>query len=274
MSPGVPGSDRHPLEVGTLEDREYCLLPPAVLAGRDLAVGHQVRLGREEHCALFTVVGSDEAVVVSEAGRDRLGTEGPVWIDSTVETATNGPVAGSFEEAVADGGDHLLACAPHGGQMEEWTDKQAERLAAALGGTAWVCLGRWPNWEAFHRWHVTSNDLHPASFPKLDAIADRGFDRAVSFHAWRKAGVGVGGAAPRDLRVAVRDAIDAVVGEDHPVTLATDARYRGDSPENVVNWLTADGTSGIQIEQGRAVREDHSDDIAEAVAAVLRDRSD
>jgi len=270
----VPGTGRQRLRIGTIEDREHCLLPESMLADLELDVGHQVRLGREEHCALFTVVGADEAVVVSEAGRDRLGTEGPVWVDSTVETLPDGAVAGSFLEAVAEGGDHLVACAPHGGQMEEWTDAQAEALAADLGGTAWVCRGRWPDWEAFHRWHVTSNDIHPASFPKLGAIADQGFDRAVSFHAWRKEGVGVGGAAPRELRVDVRDAIDEAVGEDHPVTLASDDRYRGDSPENVVNWLTADGASGIQIEQGRAVREDHREDIAEAVARVLGDRSE
>ena len=74
----MPDTDRHRLRISSLADREYCLLPAPVLADRDLAVGHQVRLGRGEHCALFTVVGTDDTVVVSEDGRDRLGTEGPV----------------------------------------------------------------------------------------------------------------------------------------------------------------------------------------------------
>lgn len=267
----MPTTDPLPVRVATLEDREHCRLPGALLEELDLSIGRQVKLSRDDACALYTVVGTDDAVVVSEAGRDRLGTEGPVWADPTVQTPPDGPVAGSFVEDVVDGGDHLVACAPHGGQMEEWTDEQAERLATALGGTAWVCRGHWPDWEAFHRWHVTSNDIHPASFPELGRIADRGFDRAVAFHAWRKEGVGVGGAAPRELREAVRDAIAAAVDSGVPVGLATEARYRGDSEENVVNWLTADGGGGIQIEQGRDVREDHRETIADAVADVLRE---
>lgn len=267
----VPATDPHPLRIATLEDREHCRLPASLVDALGVAVGHQVRLGRDDKCALYTVVGVDDAVVVSEAGRDRLGTEGPVWVDRSVHTPPDGPAAGSFVEAVIDGGDHVVACAPHGGQMEEWTDEQAERLAADLGGTAWVCRGRWPDWEAFHRWHVTSNDIHPASFSELGRIADRGFDRAVSFHAWRREGVGIGGAAAQEVRVAVRNAIADVVDDAFPVELASDPRYRGDSEENVVNWLTGDGASGVQIEQGRAVREAHRYDIADAVADALRE---
>ena len=264
-----PSHEHLPLRTAPLDDREHCRLPATLLGALDLDVGLQVRLRRDDLCALYTVVGAAEDVVVSPDGRERLGAEGPIAVEARVVTPPDDGLAGSFVESVASGGDHLVACAPHGGGMEEWTDEQAERLADRLGGTAWVCRGHWPGWEAFDRWHVTSNDVHPASFPGLGSIAGRGFDRAVSFHAWRQEGVGVGGAAPRVLRAAVRDAVADAVDDSVRVELATDPRYRGDRPGNLVNWLTADGASGVQIEQGRAVREDHREDIVDAVADVL-----
>ena len=264
-----PTPDRLPLRTAALSDREHCRLPASVLDAHDLQVGRQVRLRRDDLCALYTVVGADEDVVVSPEGRDRLGARGPVAVDPTVITPPDEGVAGSLVESVSAGGGHLVTCAPHGGGMEAWTDEQAERLADWVGGTAWVCRGHWPGWEAFDRWHVTSNDVHPDSFPGLGRVAERAYERAVSFHAWRKEGIGVGGAAPRDLRTAVRDAIADAVDDSVRVELATDPRYRGDRPGNLVNWLTADGESGVQIEQGRAVREDHRDEVVEAVADVV-----
>ena len=266
-----PTPARLPLRTAPLDDREHCRLPPEIMGDLDLDVGRQVRLRRDDLCALYTVVGTGGDVAVSPEGRARLGAEGPVAVEQRVITPPDDGLAGSLVESVSHGGDHLVACAPHGGGMEEWTDEQAERLADRLGGTAWVCRGHWPGWEAFDRWHVTSNDLHPASFPGLGSIADRGFDRAVSFHAWRQEGIGVGGAAPHDLRVAVRDAIADAVDDSVRVELATDPRYRGDRPGNLVNWLTADGASGVQIEQGRAVRETHRTEIVDAVADALDD---
>lgn len=265
-----PFGDR-PVVVEPLEDREHCLLPRSVLTAHDLAVGQQVRLQRGVDCALFTVVGTAAVVQIDPAGRDRLGTDGPVTVEPDVFVTHDGPAAGSFEEALRDGGDGLVACAPHGGEIEAYTDGQAIRLAERLGGTAWVCRGRWPGWQAFDRWHVTANAVHPASFPALGRIADRGFDRAVSFHAWLQRGVGVGGAAPRKVRVAVRDAVAEAVGDDVEVFLVRDPKYRGDRPENLVNWLTADGRSGVQLEQGGRARSAHGDAIVDAVAEALRE---
>lgn len=170
------------------------------------------------------------------------------------------------------GGPASSPAPPHGGEIEAGTAEQAERLAEGLGGTAWVCRGTWDGWEAFDRWHITANDLHPGSFPALGRIANRGFDRAVSFHAWLRSGVGVGGAAPKRLQETVRDAIGAAVGDDVPVFLVDDPAYRGDRPENVVNWLTADGTSGIQLEQGGIARAKYGDAIVDAVADALDGR--
>lgn len=261
--------DGLPLAVEPLGHREHCRLPGGVMDALDLVAGQQVRLRSGEHCALYTVVGTADAVQVAPDGRDRLGAGGPVEVAGDVFVPDDGPVVGSFEEAAVDGHDGLAVVAPHGGEIEAYTDVQAERLAERLGATAWVCRGTWSGWEAFDRWHVTANALHPASFPALGRIADRGFDRAVSFHAWLQSGVGVGGAAPLTVREAVRDAIADAVDGDYDVFLVEDPAYRGDKPENVVNWLTADGASGIQLEQGGQVRSAYGEEIVDAVADAL-----
>lgn len=272
-----------PLRIGPLEHREHCELPPSVLERTGVDVGQQVRLSRGDRGALFTVVGTADAVVTDRAGADRLGgadwrgslnrraveEADPISIDATVETLPHDHVRGTFREELVIGGDHLVACAPHGGEMEPWTDLQAERLARRLGATAWVCRGRTPGVGAFFQWHITANDLHPASFPRLGEIEERGFDAAVSFHAWRREGVGIGGRAPRSVRVAVRDAIRDAVGDGIEVELISGGPYAGDDPDNLVNWLTADGAAGIQLEQGLATRRDHRNEVVDAVASVL-----
>lgn len=260
------------LRTADLEDREHCRLPPAVLDALDLEVGRQVRLRRGDQCSLHTVVGTADAVEVTQVGEALLDGDGPVEVSPDLVVRPLDPPRGTFRESLDVGGDHLVTCAPHGGEIEPGTHEQATALADRLGGTTWSCLGRWPGGGAFFRWHVTANDLHPASFPRLGEVAERGFDHAVAFHAWRREGIGVGGGAPRSLRVAVRDALRAALDGAVEVELATDARYAGEAPENVVNWLTDDGAGGIQLEQGLAARTTHREAVVEALASVLASR--
>lgn len=276
-----------PLRIGSIAHREHCELPSAVLDRRGIEIGQQVRLRSGDRAALFTVVGTADAVVTGRAGADRLGgadwrgslnrrtiEEGdPVAVDTRVETFPHERVHGTFREELTVGGDHVVAVAPHGGEMEPWTDVQAEVLADRLGGAAWVCRGRTPGVGAFFQWHITSNDLDPRSFPRLCQIADRGFGAAVSFHAWRREGVGVGGGAPRSLRVAVRDAIAEAIDDGVDVELVEEGTYAGDDPGNLVNWLTAGESGGIQLEQGLSARRDHGEAVVDAVASVLDRRT-
>ncbi|MCX4247794.1 hypothetical protein [Paraliomyxa miuraensis] len=86
--------------------------------------------------------------------------------------------------------------------IELHTHKQAERITttlAAKGVSSWICKGYRQGGGAYARWHITSTDLSPNSFPGLDAIATRGFAYAVSFHGMSSEGVLVGGGAPEDL---------------------------------------------------------------------------
>lgn len=263
-----------PLTTGPLFSPEHCLLPPAVLREAGVGVGRQVRLRRGDQGALFTVAGTTGSAVVSPAGRERIGLNGDdaVVVDGTVHTDEDDPLSGTFEEEVKPGGDRIVVCAPHGGLIEPWTNSQARILNEAVDATAWVCRGTWPGGGAFDRWHITANDVHPDSFPGLARVADRGFDHAVAFHGWAREGVGIGGTAPAPLREAVRDAVAAVLPESIPVRLVTDGPCSGTNPGNVVNRLVRGERGGIQLEQSLRARDDHSDEIAEAVVDVLGSR--
>ena len=253
--------------------REHCRLPPTVLAWAGADVGQQVRLRRGRECVLATVVDTDEAAVVAPGTEPMLDGVGPLRVAGMAPTPRTSLAAGRFVERAVEGGP-AIAVAPHGGNVEPHTDAQARRLGER-GAAVWTCNGWWPGGRAFDRWHVTSADIHPGSFPELDALLGSGtgkrggFERAVSFHGWRGDGVGVGGGASRAVRQRVTEAIARVLPTEVPVERIDEGDYVGDSPENIVNWLTADGTSGVQIEQSTRVRWRHGSAVADAVANVI-----
>jgi phage replication-related protein YjqB (UPF0714/DUF867 family) len=171
-----------------------------------------------------------------------------------------------------DGGDRS-----DGGLIEEYTDRQAERVAAELPGiSCWRCKGWKPGGGAFDRWHITSTDIHEASFPLLNTIIHRGFTHAVAFHGFSEDDILIGGGASDSLKNELKEAIDDAVNNESSRCKVTiriaraEDNFNGDSPENVVNRL-AKG-NGIQIEQALAVRERCWPEIADAVAAVYRRR--
>lgn len=257
------------VEVSTgITDREHCWIPAPVRRDRGLAVGDQVRLVHEGLPALFTIQEGDRFAIGVE-GRARLQGDGhrfQVELGRTVVTDTDREHAAETGDFVGYSrlGGPIAALAPHGGHIEPGTDAQAKRFVTK-GGSAWWCAGFWPGGGAFDRWHVTSNDLSPDSFPGLRRLQSFGIDRAVSFHGWARSGIGIGGGASRELRARVRDAVARTV--EVPVKLATAGEYCGDNPANVVNRVGEHG--GIQLEQGIAVRETHWAEIADAVASVL-----
>lgn len=272
MTPQSPGS-ADPISVDHGLFREHCRLPAAVLAWAGTAVGQQVRLRRGRECVLSTVVDTDDRAVVAPKLRELLDGFGPVRVSGAAPTPRGSLPAGRFTERTREGGP-VIAIAPHGGDVEPQTDAQVGRLGER-GATVWGCSGWWPSGRAFDRWHVTSADIHPGSFPRLDTLLGDGsgkrgaFEAAVSFHGWRHDGAGIGGGAPRDVRQRVTEAIEGILPPGTPVERIDEGDYVGDSPENIVNWLTADGASGVQIEQSTEVRWQHGMDVADAVADVL-----
>jgi phage replication-related protein YjqB (UPF0714/DUF867 family) len=272
-----------------IEDREHCSADPERLMTNGRAVGQQVRVQRtSSQYALYTVSESrqespDTVVRMGLVGRRRLGTSEE--FAATVKAQVANPVLteaeamerSEFVERLADDGTHkgLIAIAPHGGQIEPYTDLQAERVAGQLsakGVSSWRCKGWKRGGGAHERWHITSTDIHPKSFPKLDRVASRGFAYAVAFHGFGGSGVLVGGRAPDPLKLEVADAIEhAVSGSGLSVRVAQPGdELGGSSSRNIVNRLTAGGANGIQIEQSFAAREGHWQTIADAVAGVYR----
>ncbi|MGH3944924.1 MAG: poly-gamma-glutamate hydrolase family protein [Pseudonocardiaceae bacterium] len=269
-----------------INDGEHCSADLEKLATVGRAVGHQIRVIRNStQYSLYTVSEvrqeSPEYIVqMGLVGRQRLGT--PNEFSGTVDSQVPHPTYddaeaeanSEFVERLTDDGTHngLVACAPHGGAIEGWTDEQAEHVATALadkGVSSWRCKGWKSGGGASDRWHITSTDLHRASFPLLDSISSRGFTYAVSFHGLDEQKILIGGAAPLPLKQQIQTAIQtAVTGSGIPVEVATGGGHNGDSLDNFVNWLTAGGANGVQIEQSRAARDGYWQAIAAAVARV------
>jgi phage replication-related protein YjqB (UPF0714/DUF867 family) len=266
--------------------REHCAPSATVLASLGGVPGQQVRIRRGDEFALFTVSEllhetADAVVRMGLGGRRRLLAEEE--FEGVLDTKIvdqdlcdeDARAAGELVERLDDDGaqTHLIAIAPHGGDIERHTDEQAERIAERLGphlASAWRAKGWRPDGGAFERWHITSTDLNPDGFPRLASVMSRRFGNAVAFHGFDdEPGVLIGGTAPLELKERLRVAIEGVLPASLAVRLARpDERHGGDDPSNLVNRLSPCG--GIQIEQGICPRANHGTDIANAVADVFR----
>ena len=272
-----------------IKRKEHCSADRDKLETVGRLPGHQVRIKRnDDEYGLYTVSevrqeNPDDTVRMGEDGRDRLGMINE--FDATLDSQVPGPplddseaeARGEFVERLDDNGWHngLIAIAPHGGDIEPHTDLQAERVASQLAGkgvSSWRCKGWHPN-GAFEHWHITSTDIHEASFPLLNSVISRGFRYAVAFHGFDDNGIPddirIGGLAPDALKEKIKEAIKGVVGSDFTVNITKPGdQFGGDDKRNIVNRLTAGGANGVQIEQKMAPREEKGLAIAEAVAKV------
>lgn len=182
----------------------------------------------------------------------------------------------------------LVVIAPHGGNIEPWTDVEAENVANQFGdnATLWLCKGfssintdDQSNEDASERWHITSTQISEKSFPKLNTIIGQNptFDYAIAFHGWTENSICVGGNPNNpdaDLKCDIRGAIKKVLDEANSgiqvhLSPCPDGNFNGDSPSNIVNRL---GTNSIQIEQSFTARKTYRDDIAKAVVNVIGTR--
>lgn len=273
-----------------INNNEHCWMDPDLASGCSLVVGQQCRLKRNSsNYAIYTISsfyedGTDnDDVRMGLVGRQKLGTSNSMKdIDLFADILrsdlndADAEEQSEFVERLDDDGSHasLVACAPHGGMIENYTDEQAERVASQLAAknvSSWRCKGWKSGGGAFDRWHITSTEISRLSFPLLDSIGDRGFQYAVSFHGQGASGILIGGGGPAGVKDAIKTAIEAVVaGSGIDVTVAQpDDLYSGDNPANLVNWLTANGSGGVQIEQEYAARRDFGIAIADAVAGVF-----
>ena len=82
-----------------------------------------------------------------------------------------------FIENLADNGhnNRLIVIAPHGGNIEKYTDEQAVHVGQKLSSeyvSEWICKGFKKGGGAFDRWHITSTEISEESFPKLKTVCD------------------------------------------------------------------------------------------------------
>lgn len=272
---------------------ERVSMDPELAAAHSVVVGQQVRIKRKTATSKYGVYtvhqfmqdGTDDNDVrMALDGRKRLdetdsfkgyleGCDQVVDQGHDEEWLQSNDEFGEFLDETGESHTGLVACAPHGGVIENYTDEQAERVfsqldAAGKDVTAWRCKGWQGEIGAYDAWHITSTEISQDSFPYLDHISDRDFSYAVSFHGYGEEDIAVGGGASSALKQDVADAIQAVVGTSYDVTVVNDGPYGGTSPDNFVNWLTSAG-NGVQIEQPYGARRDYGQAIADAVAAVF-----
>lgn len=254
------------------------------LEAYDVEAGEQVRLSAPDGSAAYeSVLGTvpddvfetgawdcEDAYEKLEVTSGRELTVDPFAPHPEYTTREQAKEHDEFVEYLEDsGGSDLVVTAPHGGRIEYRTDEQSALVADELDATDWGCVGFNSGGGAYDRWHITSTELSPRSFPKLADIADRDFSYGVSFHGFGEDGIAVGGGASRELKRTVCGAIEDATDERYDVYIPEpDGPYAGVSSSNYVNWLTADG-DGIQIEQPLDVRKDDWRAVAEAVVSVF-----
>jgi len=179
----------------------------------------------------------------------------------------------------------LIVIAPHGGNIEPWTDEQAQYVRENLPHpdekvSLWMCKGfKHPDapedeHDAHNRWHITATEINERSFPQLRTIIETKFEYAIAFHGMEQNFICVGGnaeSADAGLIEEIRDSIKHELNDPSIEVVATacGGGFSGDDPCNIVNRL---GVKGIQIEQGLNIRKLHSDKIAQAVVDVIGPR--
>jgi phage replication-related protein YjqB (UPF0714/DUF867 family) len=146
--------------------------------------------------------------------------------------------------------------APHGGEIEENTDKQTEYVWSKFSPdrvSLWTCKGfsNKGQADAFERWHITSTEISEKSFPKLNTICGLKFEYYIAFHGWNKDSICVGGSRGNELigivKNAIKDALKAQ-GSDIKVSEPGDTEgcpdgFNGDNenaifPDQSLNPLT------------------------------------
>jgi phage replication-related protein YjqB (UPF0714/DUF867 family) len=285
---------RLPEQDSLKNEAERCSADPAGLVGIDRAVGQQVRIRRRDDSrfvAVFTVnqanpdsPGHLDVVRTGLTGRERLGNGAEleeVTVEAGVLDAPGESTGVRFFEVAddAEGQSYFVVIAPHGGMIEEHTDEQTAAVVTQLRtvgfpASMWVCKGFGDATKgASDRWHITSDDIHPASFPLLGSLMSRRFFYGVAFHGFAQQGdeadIYIGGAAPPRLKAAVRRALLDRLDPPLKVKISTredSPKFQGSRPENVINRL-APGR-GIHLEQSAKARVFH-EEIAGAVGSVF-----
>lgn len=269
-----------------LSSKSRCSVNEAVMTELGCEPGQQLRIhptGDPGQAAAYTIdhvhSGSTE-IRMGQCARKVIGETDP--FDGIVRTTVPRPDLSYSEawesddiwETAWDNGhqDTFIVCAPHG-EIESNTAQAAGIVRKWLGedrASAWMVRAWGP--ESFDKWHVTSTAVSPAAFPELGRLADRGFQHALSFHVYNQDAIEVGGLADREFRERLADRIrNAIDGKREVLTDHDEMKYGATTRENFINWITEDGTSGVQIELTPKMAQRYRKRIARAVARFYDD---
>lgn len=209
---------------------------------------------------------------LKESGRTRTFTHPVVLQPQMVERRGHRRNGVPAEEILVRNGSTVIAVAPHAGDIEANTGKQAVRLAHHLPHTTtvWVFKGEaGPTGSAFDTWHVSSTAITSRhdQFALLNRIWNQTFPVGVAFHGWSNDGILVGGQHTPEGKHRVAEALRQVLPNSIPVDMATDpGEYAGMHDQNIVNRLS---TVSIQLEQSSAVRDRHWRAVTTTLGRVL-----
>lgn len=219
---------------------------------------------------------------MGSAARSRLGTTssfsatGSSTIFHPTYNATEAEDNGEYIEIFNDNGTNngLAAVAIHGGGIEPWTDEEAERLVTSLSSSnvsSYLCKGWKVGGGSSERWHITSVEVSPRSFPGIGTMQQRQFQYVVSFHGFSGSKeVVVGGGASLALRNLVQASIASRMPGTYNVRVAADGEpIDGNDPSNFINYITLSGSGAIQLEQTLDSRSNYWQNIADGVASVF-----
>ena len=165
----------------------------------------------------------------------------------------------------------LLILAPHGGLIEQYSDRIATELRSrqGLGDSAvlWACVGYGGKTGAYKRWHITSTKISERSFPLLGRIVAHQniFDYAISLHGYGGERILIGGNAPHDLKESIKTAIELVLPDCRVLITSEGDKFSGMSPRNIVNRYSK---NGVQLELPLVVRQDERDGLLQALEQV------
>lgn len=295
---------------GGAPNHEHCSLDAKTLQA--YPAGRQILIRRDvNRFALFTVMDTpnDATPDLRDVGVVRMGVEGIERLgglrsgcaglilratvadfDATLTSRFLTPFGkGTFQretaliETLAGDGDEVAVLAPHGGNIEPYTDRQAVLVYETLRTSQksvrlWMCHGRRKGGDAHKAWHITSTEISPLSFPELGVLFQTRFAHAVAFHGWEGGKIAIGGLADAEFRGRFVEAINRETGNKGRVDLAENVTGNvekkeaptGRSPQNIVNAITRSGRGGVQIEQPLDLRQTYHEAIAMAVADVYR----
>ena len=292
----------------SLSHREHCAVSSNQIEKIGLTLGQQVRILRttadETKLALYTIKDvhddgeySEDTVLLGYKDQNDLWErlrlpldehrfEGKIDVQATARGFDDDKARENSEliEHLTDDGQNtgLIVIAPHGGNIEQHTDEQAQYvydellLLSSYRVSTWICKGfnKEEDGGAFNRWHITSIDISENSFPKLETVYPCRFEYAVAFHGFsdekHPKSICIGGITnDKKLKEEIKMEIES---KNAGITVYLDKEcprnINGDNVKNIVNRLS---TNALQIEQTKEVR-DKSElrlIVADAVVKVI-----